>query len=190
MQIRTAQSYAEKISEWLSPYCSKMEIVGSIRRKVECVGDVDILVIPRIETDIDMFGEVVLVTNKLSEFLHKYIDRENPGNTSMKRPCIVSEGPTQILMHLPKCQLDIFLANETNWVTRLLARTGSKEHNQWLASRALDMGWHWEPQNGLRNPQQQLHPVTSETDIYAALGVKFIAPSNRNQTWLDTHFGL
>ena len=38
---------SSQITKWLSPFCKKIEIVGSIRRGEKSPGDIDIVLIPK-----------------------------------------------------------------------------------------------------------------------------------------------
>jgi DNA polymerase/3'-5' exonuclease PolX len=87
------------------------------------------------------------------------------------------------LMHLPKCELDVFAANEETFITRLITRTGSMEHNIFIASRAKQMGGSFEPQQGLWIGGKKIVPQ-SEEEFYSALDLPFIEPKNREAEYL------
>ena len=65
MKLDQAKNYASKIYEWLLPHVQPvstvptMMVVGSIRRARPEVNDVDIVCLPRLTEERDMFGEVV-----------------------------------------------------------------------------------------------------------------------------------
>jgi len=44
---KDVKKLAEKIVKYLKPYCKRIQIVGSIRRKEEKPGDIDIVLIPK-----------------------------------------------------------------------------------------------------------------------------------------------
>ena len=46
MQYKQAKEIADNIVLMLSPFCDRIEIAGSIRRKKELIGDVEIVAIP------------------------------------------------------------------------------------------------------------------------------------------------
>ena len=80
-------------------------------------------------------------------------------------------------------QVDIWTASPATWGTVLLCRTGSKEHNIWLAERAKRTGGHWQPHEGLTLAGER-QPADTEEAVYAALGLPFIEPRKREAEFL------
>lgn len=216
MTLYQAQRYAEQIVPWLAPYCERIEVVGSVRRRRSVCNDVDLVCIPRLTTEtrqVDMFTTERVVTNQLRAFLVDYVTEPSNGarwlgrapNTSLqgggsRAPAGSSPSPSQgegrgeggpapkldainLLLELRRCQLDIFCATAQTWATLQLCRTGSKEHNIWLAKRAIDHGGHWNPYKGL-HLSEGLVTATTEEELYAALKLPYIAPENREPHFL------
>jgi len=176
MNFPTALKYAEQIEAWLLPYCERVAIAGSVRRRRPVCNDIDLVIIPRFIEDRDMFGTVTSRKSAVWDFLDRYI-MDSGGRASWITGRENPDG-RNYLIQLPKCQLDIFQATPDTWGTLLLCRTGSKEHNIWLAQRAKTLGGHWNPYRYLMLGG---HPVDvrSEEPIYHALGVNFIPPAKR-----------
>jgi len=173
MKLALAQTHAKKIAEWLQPHCERIEIAGSIRRERPECADVDLVCIPKITEERDMLGEVIHRRNHIHHqlVLHALDDKCR----------IVSGGERegkQMIVELKSCQLDLWFADTENFGTRLLCRTGSKEHNTLLALRAQDLGGSWNPYEGL-TLKGELLPAGIESDIYHALKMPFIKPKNR-----------
>ena len=199
MNLATAQHYAKQFQKWICAFTTTMpEIAGSIRRgRPEC-GDVDIVCLPLITETRDLFGEVTGQKNLLHEFVKDYVAH----NASAK---FQSGGDTpgkSMIIQFAKCQLDLWFATPETFATRLMCRTGSKEHNIWLASRAKRMGKKWNPYEGIlyggvwdypNHPDQyvggKLTTFSSERDIYAALDLPYIEPQQRELPWLIKTFG-
>lgn len=189
MNLQQAQRYADQIVEWLSPFCHRMEIVGSIRRRRPVCNDVDLVCIPKTSSEtkqVDLLSTEQVVTNRLRQFLTGYVrktgdaqwlGRNGQPGTEPKPDAI------NLLVQLRACQLDIFCATEQTWATLKLCRTGSKEHNIWLADRANDYGGHWNPYKGLKLPHGLITAI-SEEEIYAALKLPFIRPEDRELPYL------
>jgi DNA polymerase/3'-5' exonuclease PolX len=195
MDLATATRYAESILKWIGPHCRRAEVAGSVRRgRPECA-DVDIVCEPLVRIEKDMLGAETGRRNLLLEFLQRYVAGEHElgratgrtiGPDGRRTPYFVSGGEKegkQVILQLPKCQLDLWFADEMTWGTRLLCRTGSKEHNIWLCDRAVDRGGKWSPYEGLEVHGVKL-PCPTEDCIYAGLGLKFIEPKNREEKWL------
>lgn len=190
MNLATAQHYAEKLVLWLSDTCTRIEIAGSVRRgRGEC-NDIDLVVIPVVFQEKDMLGAVIAEKNLVHEFLTQYI-RRSRGTRFIQGENLTPESK-QIIVQLPKCQLDIFFASKENFASRLLSRTGSMEHNIWLCERAQRLGLHWNPYEGVRKLSglgMPLLPADSEEAIYGALGLPFIEPKDRERGTLHRLFG-
>ncbi len=149
--LERAQKVADAVVRRLSPYCQRIEIAGSIRRRIPWVNDVDLVLIPH---DLWNFhGELI----KLGQL-----------KMSGKKIMRVMVGSTQV---------DIYVADEGTWATLLLIRTGSKESNIRLCSRAKDMGWHLAASgDGLFNEKGERIAGDSEESIYGALGLPYQRP--------------
>ncbi len=188
MNLATAQKYAAAIKDWLAPQCERIEIAGSIRRGLAVCNDVDIVAIPKTKEGADLAGPTGEQHNLLWEFLVEYVKASN-GRAQFKSGGQVPG--KQALLRLPKCDLDVWFATERTWATRFLQRTGSMEHNIWLCSRAQDRGMKWQPYDGLLF-QGRILSATTETQIYEALGLAYIEPANRCQSWIKKHleFGM
>lgn len=179
MNLPTAQRYAAQIVTWLAPYCERIEIAGSIRRGLAHCNDVDLVCIPKEEIQRDMFGTETARKNLLWEFLHAHVAS---GKATFK------SGGNQpgkfCILQLKSCQLDVYFATPETWATRLLCRTGSKEHNIFLAQRAQARGHKWEPYEGY-SIANIIVPVETEEALYAAcFKLPFIEPKNREAPWL------
>lgn len=176
MQLQKAQKLADKIVEALAPYCLKIEVAGSIRRRKENVNDIDLVVVPS-----DLGG---FISRLKQNTLPKSVGKEN------------------IIVHLrdrDSTQLDIFVAKEPektlfetkpgNWGTLLLCRTGSKEHNIFIANLAISRGMRWHPYNGLYRHNRLIAWETEES-IYSSLGIPFVTPENREINTLKSILDL
>jgi DNA polymerase/3'-5' exonuclease PolX len=196
MNLSLAQDYAKKIVKWIQPYCAAMPVIaGSIRRGRPVCNDVDIVCLPKIAVQKDMFGETISSKNLLIDFINGYV--ANPDGQSR----IQSAGEKCMIIQLPKCQLDLWFATAETLATRTMCRTGSMHHNIWLASRAKRLGLKWNPYEGILHSGQWrevgdrseycngiIQRFATETDLYRMLGLPFIAPENRELDFLNSHF--
>lgn len=88
-------------------------------------------------------------------------------------------------------QLDVFYARpaETDLLSRkpgnfgsmMVCRTGSKGHNIYLVQHAKRIGLKWSPYDGVFNEAGQCLGNESEEDVFAALGLEWIAPERRER---------
>ena len=193
MPYAIARHHADKIVQWLTPYCERIEVCGSVRRIRPKCGDIDLVVIPKITVKQDLFGAPDGKVNHCWLFLSGYC--QAPQNNAI----LLSGGQpdtSSMSVQLRKCQLDVWFATEATWSTLVLSKTGSRDHNIWLAGRAQDRGLHWQPSVGIQKRHdgtiETLPAPATEADLYLALGLKLIDPRNRELDWLrkNIEFGL
>lgn len=166
MTYLKAIELAERITAALSPYCAKIEIAGSIRRGRETCNDIDIVALPH--------------PGQLSGLLSR---------AKANAEVVSSGGQATILRLRNGVQLDLWIARDDdrdlvgvtpgNWGTLLLCRTGSREHNIWLAQKAAGAGLHWDPHHGLKRGDQVVASRT-EAEVYEALGLHWVPPAFRH----------
>ena len=87
-------------------------------------------------------------------------------------------------------QVDFYRANENNFGIQELIRTGSAEHNTWLASYAISKGYRLKYSDGLVKNDQVVAGKTEES-IFSALGLPYPKPEDREivtgkPIWLKT----
>jgi DNA polymerase (family X) len=173
--IHFANACAERLIAWLTPHCERIHIAGSIRRKCSDIGDVDLVCIPKIQPFLDLFGAPMTPRNLTAH--------------EIKRRClaeawlIIKAGPTYLVFEGGGVQVDLWFCTEETWGTVLMCRTGSKEHNIWLAGLARKRGGHWDPHHGLLLPGHRGQFSRTETEIYTAIGVGFIPPEARDRNF-------
>ncbi len=56
LPLAEAERLAMEVVELLRPACERIGVAGSIRRRKETCGDIEIVAVPRIETGLDLFG--------------------------------------------------------------------------------------------------------------------------------------
>ena len=182
LPLTRARHYAQKCAEWLAPHCHRIEIAGSIRRSRPQCGDLDLVVIPKVDITADLLGARSTLTNHLHDFLVKYV-KEHAQEAAWLQGEDQPEGKIWSLK-LPRAQLDLFPATEANWGAAFLSRTGSTEHNIWLARRCQDRRMAYKPGLGIIDAKGNLLPAATEEQIYNAVGLHGIAPHNREADWL------
>jgi len=114
VELDKALFIAEAVKYTLSPYCERIEIAGSIRRKKPFVHDIDLVVIPSNQ------GQFICALQQLGT--------------------IKMGGQKLIRCEMPEIVLDVYVATPDTWATLLLIRTGSARHNVMLCSRAKNRG--------------------------------------------------
>lgn len=136
----------------------KLDIAGSIRRRKETIGDVDILV----------------VSDKPKPIMDYFVSMPE-----VKR--VLAQGPTKSSVTLKtKIDVDIRIVPKESYGSALLYFTGSKDHNVFLRQVAIKKGYKLS-EYGLFKGKKQIAGKTEE-EIYRALGMDYIEPEMREMT--------
>jgi DNA polymerase (family 10) len=158
-----AAAIGESILERLSRLKSvkKVEIAGSLRRKLETVGDLDFL-----------------VASDTAEPIMRWFTEQS----GVER--VLSKGPTKASVRLKEgMQADIRIVPPNQFSFALLYFTGSKEHNIKMRRQAHEWGWllneyGLKPLAGKRAKPIPKH-MSSEAAIFKAFGLSYIPPELR-----------
>jgi DNA polymerase (family 10) len=146
---------ANAIMEELKPYVEKISLAGSIRRRKETIGDVDILAVSsQPEKVMDIF-------------------------TSMKRvEKVLAKGITKSSVRLHGgIQVDLRIVGKESFGSALQYFTGSKEHNIEVRKIAIKLGYKLN-EYGLFKGFERI-AGRDEKEVYKALGMQWIPPELR-----------
>jgi DNA polymerase/3'-5' exonuclease PolX len=169
---KIAKECADRLIETIKPFCDKVEIAGSLRRKKSIVGDIEIVCIPK----------TILVPKNLfemekirSEKFIKIID-------GLERIKGNAENGKYFQRILPEgIKVDIFTATEINFGLIYAIRTGSAE----FSHKILANGWCRAGYKSVEGKLTKLHggdivPVEQEIDLFKIIGLNFVEPEKRN----------
>ena len=144
----------------------RCEVAGSLRRRKEIIGDIDIVVSAEQKNRQKIFKAYV-------------------GHPSVES--IIGQGETKASVVLKSgINCDMRVVEDAEYPFALNYFTGSKEHNVEMRSRARKVGWSLneyafskiEGEKGVKRP-----PVCrEEDDIYRALGLKYVPPELRENS--------
>jgi len=157
LRLADADQIVEPLLAWLraDPAVDRVEVAGSMRRRLETIGDIDLLAIA---TDADA---------AMARF------------TSYGRVRTVEiAGPTRGTVVLDSgLQVDLRILPPDDYGAALQYFTGSKEHNVALRTRAVGMGLKVS-EYGVFRDEERVAGATEE-DVYAALDLPWMAPELR-----------
>jgi DNA polymerase (family 10) len=147
----------------------KCEYAGSLRRRKEIIGDIDILLSATDKSRKDIFKEFT---------------------TNPEVDSVIAIGPTKATALLKNgIHCDLRIVQESEYPFALNYFTGSKEHNVEMRSLARKQGWTLNEYGFTRiediKPSKKISPIPmcdTEEDIYKALGLHFIPPELRENT--------
>lgn len=174
LPLDRALKLATRVLTELAPRCVKIEFAGSVRRRCPVCNDIDFVAIPKSRED---FRERVM--------RHCSLAMKSDGVTP------IGDGDNMLVVNMQNgVQLDIWFAKEarqelfrkipSNWGTVLLCRTGSKQHNIYLAQLARSMGYQWQTMIGLTQAGNWVAGETEE-EIFRALQMPYVEPEKRDR---------
>src|SRR5438067_2809025 len=150
------------------PEIVRLQVAGSLRRRRETIGDIDL---------------VVSVADSASEDARRKIMDVFTSQPSVQ--AITGKGETKSSVVLSSgINMDLRVVNDSQFPYTLHHFTGSKEHHIPLRRRALSMNMTINDYGLFRGkePHLELIPCKDEADIYAALGMAYIEPELREDT--------
>lgn len=177
MKLADAVPIASAILLRLKPYCHRIEVAGSIRRGKAEVGDIELVAIPKMLPQYDMFGKQfdelsLLYDRKLLESFGK----------------VIKFGKRYVQIDLwAGIKLDLFVVlPPAQWGVIMAIRTGPADFSHWLVTPrskggALPIGWRvedgrvWDGQVTLDFPE--------EDGFLTWLGLGGTAPGERKAEW-------
>lgn len=136
---------SRRIVSWLKPYCRRIEVVGSIRRKEKNPVDIDIVLIPKNE--------------KNKEKIEKILEKKG------KR---ILGGDKKAYFKIEGVETELYYTNEDEWGAALLAYSSEFGAGIGLRVVAKKKGFKLN-QHGLWKKNKRVAGRT-EREIYAALG--------------------
>jgi DNA polymerase (family 10) len=178
-RIDEAEAIAETLVAELStfPGVERLEVAGSLRRRLETIGDIDLLV------------------SASSESVPGLFDRFNTHPMVLE---VLARGDTKSSVRTTSGrQVDLRIVDKSAFPAALMYFTGSKEHNVAMRQRARDKGLTLNEYGLFKlTPEGEAdltQPIRfeSEADLYREIGVDFIPPELREDRgefeWIKTH---
>ncbi len=178
---------AEHIVEELRPYCERIEIAGSLRRRCETVSDIEIVCVPKITTGTlrDLFGNVDQAhrDNALDAFV---IDRLTRGllQHRLDKNGRKSFGEKYKRLLVGDIALDLFSVIEpASWGVIMAIRTGPAEFSRKLVTQRCDGGYlpnKYRVRDGAlwRFGEERIE-VLEERDLFELIELDYIEPEDR-----------
>jgi len=171
--LGTAMMYAETVCKRLRQDASvqKIDIAGSIRRRKETIGDIDILIYSKKPSRVmDLFVSMPEVVRVHAQGIKKSMIRLTSG-----------------------IDADLRIVSKESYGAALNYFTGSKDHNVALRKIAIKKGYTLNEyglykREGKKNKEKIIAGKTEE-DIYKKLGLDYIEPEMREMTGELEHAG-
>lgn len=172
LDLNEAESLANQLKTTVSAQCDRIEVAGSIRRQKTKVHDIDFVVAAKNDAE----------WQKISEKLKHLKAKPNCQGKSVTKAYV----PCQNGLF----QVDFYRAKPSTFGIHLLVRTGSAEHNMWLAAYAISKGMRIRYSEGLIKDGTVIAGET-EKGVFEALGLPYPLPPEREivdskPVWMPT----
>ena len=180
MKLKQAQQIAEELKTEFEPYCERIEIGGSIRRKKPEPNDIELVCIPKHikigSPQLTLTNETVVVERN---HLFDYIAVNYEGSVlkmgeKYAQIEVCSEHATGGRGHI---KVDIFTATFRTWGYIFMLRTGRAKFSKWVVTELKRKGF--VPKDG--EILYRLTPMytPNESDIFQLLEIDYIEPEYR-----------
>lgn len=172
-----AEGLASKIISALAPGCERIEVAGSIRRKKETVGDIEIVAIPIVQRN--LLGEPTEnFPTLLDQILGSLIMDER-----IKRGQRWGDKFRQFHPAAqPNITVDLFLVTPESWGVQFMIRTGSAEFSRKAVTQQSKGGFLHNDCH-IHNGRVWYHgrdvQTPEETDVFKWLNCGWVEPCKR-----------
>lgn len=215
MPLAEAQALAESLRDLLSASCVRLEIAGSVRRRRETIGDLELVAVPKMRPgpQAGLFGggrEESVLWAKLDELV-----ADPDGGLKRPPPMMVACGHCGgggMLLgpeDCPKCKnrllvpraapwgdryrqllwldrpVDLFTADSDSWGAQLLIRTGPPEYSQAWVTALRGAGLVMRGGWVRSLDTDAIVPVPDEETAHALVGWPMVLPEGR-EAWRGT----
>lgn len=132
--LSSADKYAKRLMDILGPFCDKIAVAGSIRRRRPVVGDIDLVILAKDPEIVKARCRQTcsVVTNGVQNFI-----------------CMTSTGVQIDIFFARYPQNELFVKLPGTFGSLLLCRTGAVAHNIYLVEHAKTLGLKWDPYAGV-----------------------------------------
>lgn len=179
----TAADVADALLQALKPACTRIEVVGSVRRGKPMVGDVELLYVPRWGAQpagLELIPDERARANLADETIAG-LERAGVLERRLNAKGRESYGALNKLMrHVPTgMPVDLFATTEECWFNYLVCRTGGAQNNIAICDAANRKGWKWTPYGSGFSRGVETHVVKSERDVFEFVGLPYLEPEER-----------
>jgi DNA polymerase (family X) len=160
LDLEEAQRTAAEVKAAVEAQCELIEVAGSLRRQKSKVHDIDFVVVAKSD------GDWLKINEKLKQLKAK---PNCSGNSVIKAFVPCQDGLFQV---------DFYRAKPSTFGIHLLVRTGSADHNMWLAGYAFSKGMRLKYSEGLIKDSKAVAGET-EQGVFEALSLPYPSPFER-----------
>ena len=160
LDLSEAENIAIQLKTAVCSHCDMLEIAGSIRRRKPVVHDIDFVAVAKNDAE----------WRKINEELKRLKAKPGCAGNRIIKVYLSCQGGV--------FQVDVYRAKPSTFGIHLLIRTGSAEHNMWLAAYAISKGMRLKYSEGLIKDSAAI-AGEDEKGVFTALGLPCPLPSER-----------
>ena len=170
-----ALAIADHLVRKLEGACERILIAGSLRRRKDAIGDIELVAQPRLTPQLDIFEQPIagLEHSALDDALAQ-ISWEGQSKNGPKYKQYTYKGVT----------VDLFIASRETWGCVATIRTGSADFSHWLVTPRRQGGGcpsHLRFSEGRIWAGAQALDTPEERDVFEAMGIGWVEPVERRE---------
>lgn len=174
MELKKAHEIALSLQNELSPFCDRIAIAGSIRRKRNLIKDIEIVCIPKTEiitTQTSLFASSPHEVRSIN--FCKEVDKYEKVKGKSETGKYLQRRNDQGII------FDIFIANARNWGYIKVLRTGSKAFNFIMLDALKKAGYMCK--DGYVWKSDRIVSVTSVRQLFEMANMEYVSPAERER---------
>lgn len=165
---------AAELVERLRPACERIELAGSLRRRSELVGDIEIVAIPKLSRD--LFGNPA-GSSAVDALLREWPIRLHKSGDKYKQFTFATAAGLEY-------QCDLFLQPDSaTWAVNFMIRTGPSEFSRLMVT-PRNRGGYMPVDLQVRDARvwrgHECLDVPEESDLFSLWGMAFVPPEIRS----------
>lgn len=171
MRLKQAHQLARKVKATMEPFCERIAIAGSIRRKKEEVKDIEIVMIPKMANSNNRSTGWI---KAIRSFGYIYKGDKQKGGVNVAKYIQTAMGQENI-------KIDFFIATPENWSMTYLIRTGPADFSASILLRFNTFGYRsvGSIPTLIKDPDIKLS-FESEEKIFDFLNLPYLEPEIRD----------
>lgn len=177
--LEAAELIAEAFLHHMRPRAERIEVAGSIRRRKPDIGDIEIVMVPKLHQELDLFGQPAgPFLDRIDEGIEEYSRLSKLGGGALVK---LNGGSKYIKLHETCCdvQIDLFIVRPpAEWGPIFAIRTGSADFSKRLVSELKRYDLRCEDGRVVDKKGNVIH-CPEEEDFFRAARVKFVPPERR-----------
>lgn len=172
MLYEEAHALAEEVKAVLAEGCTRIEIAGSLRRRMAVIGDIELIAIPKMAPVAGLFEEQAGEISLLDEVVSANYR-------------VIKGGPKykQLSIGMGTVTCDLFIQPDpATWGTNMMIRTGCADFSKWIVTERQKGGalpGYMTVADARLWANGKLVETPEEADFFHAIGLRWIPPEER-----------